>query len=113
FGDVVQHSCEGSDVAAGLSLGVTWRDDTTVGTHAPSLADGPGFIAAWSQVDGSGIRATLPSAGELTFESIGIDAGIVVEGTATARLHPDADDPDDRVSEIVEIEFRCVVSDDG
>ncbi len=113
IGDIVQHSCEGSDVAAGLSLGVTWRDETTIGTHPPSLENGPGFIAAWSQVDGTGIRATLPSDGDLTFESVGIEPGEVTEGIARAVLHPEADDPDDRVSEIIEIEFRCLVSDDG
>lgn len=109
FGGVVQHNCEGSDVEAGLSLGITWREDTAVGMYAVSLADGPGFIAAWPQVDGSGIRATLPSDGELNFESIGMETGDVVAGTARALLHPEADDPDDRVLEISEIEFRCTV----
>lgn len=113
FGEVVQYGCEGSDVDAGLSLGVTWRNETAIGTHMPSLSDGPGFVAAWRSADGEGIRATLPSGGELTFESVGTEPGDVVQGTAHALLHPEADDPDDRVSEIVEIEFRCVVSDAG
>ncbi len=112
FGETVQYSCEGSDLATGLSLGVTWRDETGVGTHAASFSDGPGFIAAWPQADGSGIRATLPSGGEVTFARVGTQAGDVVEGTARAVLMPEADDPDDRVSEIVEIEFSCLVVED-
>lgn len=113
FGDTVQHTCEGVDLEAGLSLAVTWRGNTAVGTHAVSLADGPGFVAAWPQVDGSGLRATLPSGGELSFTSLGREVGDVVEGTARALLHPEADDPDDRVVEISEIEFHCVVHDVG
>jgi len=112
FGDAVQHSCEGSDAETGLILGVSWRDGTTVGTHTPSLADGPGFFAAWNQAEGGGVRATLPSAGELSFVSVGIQPGDLGEGTARALLYPDDDDPNDLVSEIVEIEFRCMVEED-
>ena len=109
FGDVVQHTCSGTDLERRLSLGVSWRDDTTPGTYAPSLSDGPGFLAAWESADGEGIRATLPSGGEITFDEVGSEPGDVVSGTAHAVLSPDPDDPDDRVSEIVDIEFRCIV----
>lgn len=111
IGEVVQHSCEGSDLGAGVSLAVTWRDDTAAGTHAPSLTDGPGFLAAWPLSEGGGVRATLPSGGEMTFERIGTTPGDVVEGTAHAVLRPEPDDPDDRVSEITDIAFRCDVTD--
>lgn len=111
IGEVVQHSCEGSDLGAGVSLAVTWRDDTAAGTHMPSLSDGPGFLAAWPLIEGGGVRATLPSGGEMTFERIGTTPGDVVEGTAHAVLRPEPDDPDDRVSEITDIAFRCDVTD--
>lgn len=110
FGDVVQHTCGGSDLDRRLSLGISWRDDTTAGTHVPSLSDGPGFLAAWESADGEGIRATLPSGGEITFDEVGHEPGDVVSGTAHAVLSPEEDDPDDRVSEIVDIEFSCVVT---
>ncbi len=113
FGDVVQHTCSGSDLDRRLSLGISWRDDTTAGTHIPSLSDGPGFLAAWESADGEGIRATLPSGGEITFDEVGHEPGDVVSGTAHAMLSPDQDDPDDRVSEIVDIEFECVVTAEG
>lgn len=110
FGDVVQHSCGGTDLDQRLTLGISWRDGTSPGTFAPSLSDGPGFIAAWESADGEGIRATLPSGGEIVFDAVGDQPGDVVYGTAHAVLSPEGDDPDDRVSEIVSIEFRCVVA---
>ncbi len=113
FGDVVQHSCGGQEIGVGYALSVTWRAETTAGTHAVSSTAGPTILAAWPMVDGDGIRATQPGMGEVTFDRVGVEVGDVVEGTAHAVLTPEADDPDDRVREIVDIEFQCVVSEDG
>ncbi len=109
LGDRVQHQCGGTELAEGLTLGILWYEGTTAGTYPISLADGPMVLAAWPQVDGSGVRATLPGQGEVTFARLGTEPGDVIEGTASAVLTPEDDDPDDRVREIVDIAFHCVV----
>lgn len=105
-----QHACGGSDFDEGVSVAVTWRAETTAGTHAISLLDGPGVMLSWPSADGESIRATLASQGEVTFEALGVDVGEVVSGTASVVLSPDPDDADDRVAEVHDIAFHCVIS---
>lgn len=105
----MQFSCEAQDPETRLTLGLTWFGGTTVGTHEISLLDGPFLIAGWPSADGTGYRATAPGSGEVTFDSVGDEPGDVISGSATAVLMPEADDPDDLVEQIVEIEFSCEV----
>lgn len=109
FGDDVQHSCLADDLGNRLSLGVSWTDDTEPGTIEVS-AMGPYVAASWPHVDGQSIRATIPSQGAITFDSVGTQDGDIVSGSADVMLQPEADDPNDRVSQIVAIEFRCTVT---
>ncbi len=104
-----QSFCEATDSEARLSLAVVWPTGTTAGPYALSLGDGPYLIAAWPHAEGSGVRATSPQEGNIMFTELGDASGDLIRGSADATLMPDPRDPDERVQEIVDVRFSCVV----
>lgn len=107
--DTVQLSCDASDPESGLSLGVTWREETTAGSHMGSLTDGPFLVAAWPQIDGTGTQATAPGESTIVFDQVGTMTGDMVEGTAEATLMPDPSEPNERLQALVDVAFSCEV----